>query len=186
MKKFIALAAASLNGVIGHQGAIPWHLPEDFKWFKATTLGHTIVMGRKTYESIGRPLPGRTTLLMSRSGFVVEGIETVRSVQELLAKEIPGTIFIAGGAEIYAQTLPYCRELFLTLVKRECLGDTFFPDFIDYFKREEVYRETADFTILRYSNVETPQNHPPEIFPHKLKPRWGQGPAMEGASPYAP
>ena len=83
MKAFKAIAAMSENRVIGADGRIPWHLPEDFRWFKQTTLGHILVMGRKTFESIGRPLPGRQTLILSRQGFSAPGTVTVADLSAL-------------------------------------------------------------------------------------------------------
>jgi dihydrofolate reductase len=85
MKPFTAIAAMSLNRVIGNGNQIPWHLPEDFKWFKATTTGQVIVMGRKTFESIGKPLPNRETIVLSRSAFAHPGVRTMRDLSELLA-----------------------------------------------------------------------------------------------------
>src|SRR2546430_1379287 len=110
----------SLNRVIGAGSRIPWHLPEDFKWFKKMTTGQIIVMGRKTFESIGRPLPNRTTIVVSRSGNVIPGIETISDLAQLptLASARENKeIFICGGAQIYAQALPLCSDLYLTLVK---------------------------------------------------------------------
>jgi dihydrofolate reductase len=100
-----AIAAMSLNRVIGRGNQIPWHLPEDFKWFKKMTTGNIIVMGRKTFESIGKPLPNRETIVVSRSGFSHPGVRTAASLEEI---KVPGDsreIFICGGAQIYAQAL---------------------------------------------------------------------------------
>ncbi len=146
----IAIAAMSENRVIGDGNRIPWHLPEDFKFFKATTMGHVLVMGRKTFESIGRPLPGRETLVLSRSGFVQPGVRTITSLDALPALVGDGPIFICGGAEIYRQTLPLCSELFLTHVKRVVEGDAFFPPFEHLFEPVETLQENADFRIVRY------------------------------------
>ena len=140
----------SLNRVIGNGNKIPWHLPEDFKWFKATTTGHIIVMGRKTFESIGRPLPNRGTIVLSRSAFSHPGVKVISSLDDLPALSSDRQVFICGGAQIYAQALPLCSELFLTLVKREVEGDTFFPKFEDEFDLTEEIRDTPDFKILRY------------------------------------
>ncbi|MFM2295295.1 MAG: hypothetical protein RLZZ350_1708 [Verrucomicrobiota bacterium] len=148
-----AIAAMSLNRVIGAGNKIPWHLPEDFKWFKATTTGHVIVMGRKTFESIGKPLPNRTTIVLSRSAWAHPGVTTIRSLDELPALVADRQVFICGGAEIYAQTLPLCSDLFLTLVKREVAdGDAFFPPFEDQFALAEEIRDTPEFKILHYRN----------------------------------
>ncbi len=141
----------SLNRVIGAGNKIPWHLPEDFKWFKATTTGHVIVMGRKTFESIGKPLPNRETIVLSRSQFQFPGVKTIRSLDELQALAGDRQVFICGGAEIYAQALPLCSDLFLTLVKREVAGgDAFFPPFEDTFELAEELRDAPEFKILHY------------------------------------
>lgn len=140
----------SLNRVIGAGNKIPWHLPEDFRWFKHTTTGHVIVMGRKTFESIGKPLPNRETVVLSRSGFSHPGVRAIRSLDELPALAGGREIFICGGAQIYAQTLPLCSDLYLTLVNREVEGDTFFPSFEERFELVEEIRDTPDFKILHY------------------------------------
>jgi dihydrofolate reductase len=150
MKPFKAIAAMSLNRVIGNGNRIPWHLPEDFKWFKATTTGHVIVIGRKTFESIGRLLPNRETIVLSRSAFSHPGVKTVRSLEELPAIAGDKQVFICGGAQIYQQTLPLCSDLYLTLVKREVEGDAFFPQFEDNFELVEEIRDTPEFKILHY------------------------------------
>ncbi len=150
MKPFTAIAAMSLNRVIGAGNQIPWHLPEDFQWFKATTLGHVLVMGRKTFESIRRPLPGRETLVLSRSGWSHPGVRTVSSLEEAQGLLAGRKGFIAGGAEIYRLALPHCAELLLTRVKREVAGDTFFPPFEDQFELVDELRDTPEFQILRY------------------------------------
>lgn len=155
MKPFKAIAAMSFNRVIGNGLKIPWHLPEDFKWFKQMTTGQIVVMGRRTFESIGRPLPNRTTIILSRSGFAHPGVETVKSLAELNQLEIgEREVFICGGAEIYAQALPQCSDLYLTLVKREVEGDVLFPAFEDRFELVAKLRETTDFDILHYRNRE--------------------------------
>jgi dihydrofolate reductase len=150
MKPFQAIAAMSLNRVIGAGNKIPWHLPEDFKWFKQTTTGHVIVMGRKTFESIGKPLPNRETIVLSRSQFQFPGVKTIRSLEELQSLAGDRQIFICGGAEIYARALPLCSDLYLTLVKREVEGDAFFPPFEDKFELVEEIRATPEFKILHY------------------------------------
>lgn len=151
MKRFKAIAAMSLNRVIGNGNKIPWHLPEDFKWFKATTTGHVIVMGRKTFESIGRPLPNRETIVLSRSAFSHPGVKTIHSLEELTPVVVDRQVFICGGAQIYEQALPLCSEILLTLVNREVEGDAFFPKFEDQFQLAETLRDTPEFKILRYT-----------------------------------
>jgi dihydrofolate reductase len=148
-----AIAAMSLNRVIGAGNQIPWHLPEDFKWFKQTTMGHVIVMGRKTFESIGRPLPGRETVVLSRSAFSHPGVRTVTTFDELKAVAGGRQVFICGGAQVYQQALPLCSDLYLTLVKREVEGDAFFPPFEERFKLAGEVRDTPEFKILHYRNA---------------------------------
>ncbi len=151
MQPFKAIAAMSLNRVIGNGNRIPWHLPEDFKWFKQVTMGQVLVMGRKTFESIGKPLPGRETIVLTRGAWSHAGVKTAAGLDQLpLAADDVRTVFIAGGAEIYRQALPLCEELLLTLVKREVAGDAFFPPFEAQFELVEKIRETPEFDILRY------------------------------------
>ncbi|HWQ93446.1 MAG TPA: dihydrofolate reductase [Clostridia bacterium] len=155
MKPFKAIAAMARNRVIGADNRIPWHLPEDFKWFKQLTTGQVIVMGRKTYESIGKPLPNRTTVVLTRSDRVIPGVILVRDLAQVdpARPEFAGReLFICGGAEVYAQALPLCSDLYLTLVKREVSGDTFFPPFEDQFELVEKLRDLPEFEILHYRN----------------------------------
>jgi dihydrofolate reductase len=154
VKSFKAIAAMSLNRVIGRGNQIPWHLPEDFKWFKKITTGNIIVMGRKTFESIGRPLPNRETIIVSRSGFSHPNTRTIGSLSELAQFEKDAReIFICGGAQIYVEALPLCSELYLTLVKREVEGDAFFPAFEDLFELKETVTENDDFRILHFQRI---------------------------------
>jgi dihydrofolate reductase len=152
MKHFKAIAAMSENRVIGSGNKIPWHLPEDFKWFKQLTTGNVIVMGRKTFESIGKPLPNRTTIVVSRSGFSYPGVTTVNDWRYIDLANETREVFICGGADIYAQTLAQCSDLFLTVVKRHVDGDAFFPAFENDFKLVEELRDTLEFKILHYKN----------------------------------
>jgi dihydrofolate reductase len=128
----VLIAAVAENGVIGDAGTIPWHLPDDFAHFKATTLGHTLVMGRATYESIGRPLPGRTTIVLSRDPtWSADGVLVATSFDDALALAtgLPGDVYVAGGAAIYALALPFADEQILTEVRLTPEGDTFYPPF---------------------------------------------------------
>ncbi len=145
----------SLNRVIGANNRLPWHLPEDFKWFKRLTTGHVLVMGRKTFESIGKPLPKRTTLVLSRSGRSLPGVQTISTVEGLIRLSAEPVyagrhFFVCGGAELYRHLLPLCSELYLTLVKREVQGDTFFPAFEDQFEIRAELQDNADFKVLHY------------------------------------
>lgn len=152
MSFFKAIAAMAENRVIGCGGKIPWHLPDDFKWFKQTTLGNTLLMGRKTFESIGRPLPGRVTLVLSRGVVDFPGATRIADWKSIPQELIQGEIFVAGGAEIYGQTLLHCSDLYLTLVKKNPEGDAFFPKFEDRFELVKTIRQTPEFDILHYRN----------------------------------
>lgn len=150
------IAAVARNGAIGKDGALPWHLSEDLKRFKALTMGHTMVMGRKTYESIGRLLPGRRTVIVSRQpGFAVEGATVANSLERALtASGDAAEIFVIGGGEIYAQSLALADRLFITEVDLSPDADAWFPD-IDRSKWIETLRSphlTADG--LRYTFVD--------------------------------
>ena len=154
MKSFQAIAAMAENRVIGKGNQIPWHLPDDFKWFKAKTMGHVLIMGRKTFESIGRPLPGRETIILSQSGFTATGTRTIESLERLqeTLKDDDRIPFICGGAEIYRQTLNLCSDLYLTQVKGIFDGDAFFPEFENQFKSSETVLNHEKFTVLHYHN----------------------------------
>ena len=128
------MAAFADNGVIGADGDIPWRIPEDFAHFKATTLGHTLVMGRATYDSIGRPLPGRTTIVVTRDptwspGEYAGQVRVAHSFEGALAvaAELPGEVMVAGGAQIYALAMPYATHQILTEVHQSPEGDTVYP-----------------------------------------------------------
>ncbi len=152
MKPYKAIAAMSLNRVIGCGNKIPWHIPEDFKWVKENTLGHIIVMGRKTFESIDRPLPRRENIVLSQQTLKIPGVTIIHSLNELEGIVSEKEIWILGGAEIYRQTLPHCSDLYLSVIKREVEGDTFFPPFEDTFELKEIIREKLDFRIEHYVN----------------------------------
>lgn len=126
-----AIVAAADSNAIGKDNRLLWHLPNDLQFFKRTTLGHPIIMGRKTYESVGKPLPNRRNIIITRQpDYAVEGAEVVHSLQEALALCIGNAeVFIVGGAEIYKQALPILGRIYITRVHTELTGDTFFPDF---------------------------------------------------------
>ena len=131
-QRVVMIAAYADNRVIGDHGRIPWHLPEDFAHFKATTLGHTLVMGRATYDSIGRPLPGRTTIVVTRNpSWTASGVLVAHSLESALAlaADLPGDVFIAGGSQIYTQAMPLATHQVLTEVHKSPPGDAFYPEF---------------------------------------------------------
>jgi len=142
------LAAVARNGVIGVGGDLPWHLPDELRLFQRTTLGHVLVMGRKTYESIGRPLPGRTTVVVTRSadwdpgsGEVVSAAGVPDAIRA--ARAIDDDVFVVGGAQVYAAALPLTDRLELTLVDDEPQGDTTFP-VVEWDDWVELRREQGD------------------------------------------
>ena len=152
-KSFKAIAAMSLNRVIGAQNKLPWHLPEELRWFKKMTTGNVIIMGRKTWESIGKPLPNRETIVISRMPVEIPGARTIRSLSELQPENDPREYFIIGGAQIFELGLPLCSDLYLTIVKREVEGDVFFPAFESHFQQKELVMETPGFSIVHYEHV---------------------------------
>jgi dihydrofolate reductase len=152
MKHFKAIAAMSENRVIGKGNQIPWHLPEDFEWFKRTTTGHIVVMGRKTFESIGKPLPNRTTFVLSRTNFSFPGVRTISALSQVDLENETRDVFICGGASVYGQALPFCSDLYLTFVKRTVDGDAFFPAFEDRFVLAGELLDTPEFKVLHYRN----------------------------------
>lgn len=131
--EIVIVAAVARNGVIGRNNALPWRLPEDLRHFKATTLGKPVIMGRKTWESLGRPLPGRLNLVISRNpDYVAEGGEVVESIDAALARaaaEGAGQACIIGGGELYRQALAIADRLILTEIDRDFEGDATFPAF---------------------------------------------------------
>ncbi len=157
-KTISMIVAASENDVIGRDGDMPWRLSADLKRFKKLTMGHAIIMGRKTYESIGRLLPGRTTVILTRqSDFVVDGAIVVQRLEDAIAATADESPFIVGGAEIYRLALPQIDEIQLTRVHSEIEGDTFLPP-IDWDQWDEVSRKRFEsdeknsfsYSFIRY------------------------------------
>jgi len=136
------VVAMGSNRAIGLQGRLPWHIPEDLKRFKALTIGHPIVMGRKTYESIGRLLPGRTSVIVTRQpGYQVPGAVIAHSLGDAVARCAGSQeVFVIGGGELYREALPLAQRIYLTEVDLAPEADTFFPD-IDPGQWREVRRE---------------------------------------------
>lgn len=152
------IVAAAENGVIGREGGLPWHIPEDLKFFKNKTLGHALIMGRKTYESVGRPLPKRLNVIVTRqTDYHPEGTLVFASLPEAIAyceREVAtwgDEIFIAGGGEIFDQSMDLVDKIYLTRIHQEIPGDTFYPN-PDMDKFKEVERserqEPVPFTFL--------------------------------------
>ena len=135
------IVAVAENGIIGYKNALLWNIKEDMRRFRTTTTGHPVVMGRKTFESIGRPLPKRTNVVITRGDTVFDGCEMAHSLEEAVKMFSPDEeVFIIGGAQIYAQALPLADKLYLTIVHRNYEGDTSFPD-INMEEWREISRE---------------------------------------------
>jgi dihydrofolate reductase len=145
-QRIVLVAAVADNGVIGHAGEIPWRIPEDMKHFREVTTGHPVLMGRVTYESIGRPLPGRTNIVVTRDpAWSADGVRVVGSVQEGLdlAREVGGDVMVIGGAQIYEAAMGAADVQVLTEVHQRPDGDTFYPAF-DRSDWVETRRESRD------------------------------------------
>ena len=155
MTRVTLIAALGRNRVIGVDGDMPWHLPEDLAHFKATTMGHPLVMGRKTFDSIGRPLPGRRSIVITRNPqWHHAGVETAHSFTEALALAGPADeVFVVGGGQVYAQALPFAHRMVLTEVEAEPEGDTHFPQW-DPAQWQRTSHEVRDgFAFSTYDRV---------------------------------
>jgi dihydrofolate reductase len=147
-----AIVAMTASRVIGRAGSLPWHLPGDLAFFKRTTTGHPVVMGRKTYESIGRPLPKRRNIVLTRDpSWSAPGVEVIHQPAELESlPDLDGRVFIIGGSEIYQAFLPETAELLVSHVFEEHAGDTFFPDFEKDFPHSEIVESHGHFEVRRW------------------------------------
>ncbi|CAH7140349.1 dihydrofolate reductase [Vibrio chagasii] len=152
------IAAMANNRVIGKDNQMPWHLPADFAWFKRSTMGKPVVMGRKTYDSIGRPLPGRLNIVISRDmNLEIEGVTTVTSIEKALdlVSDVE-EVMIIGGGSIYESCLPEADKLYLTYIDFDVDGDTQFPDlgegwkqsFSETYQADEKNKHNMEFVIL--------------------------------------
>jgi dihydrofolate reductase len=161
--QLVAIAAMAGNRVIGKDGGLPWDLPCDLQFFKQTTMGHPVLMGRNTFESIvsrlGKPLPGRRNIVLSRSMPArpdVDVISDFASLEQL--PNLSSPVYLIGGAQLYEQLLPQCDELLLTFINAPYEGDTLFPPFEGGFELKDVLLRTDDYEIRRYrrSNAAVP------------------------------
>jgi dihydrofolate reductase len=127
------IAAVSDNNVIGRDNRMPWHISADLKWFKALTMGHHLLMGRKTFQSLTRPLPGRTIVVITHNrDFHADGVLTAHSIERAIeAARLDDEVFIAGGAQIYEQAIHRADRMYITRVHADVIGDAFFPEFDD-------------------------------------------------------
>lgn len=166
------IAAMDENRLIGADNSLPWHLPADFKHFKQVTMARPIIMGRKTFESIGRPLPGRKNIVLSRGEFSHDGVVTVSTIDEALREASQGVadgevdeVMIIGGANLYQQMIDKADKLYLTHVKTSCEGDAWFPE-VDMSEWEVVSQQSMpadeknnyDFDIVEYRRRASARN----------------------------
>jgi dihydrofolate reductase len=172
MPIFHAIAAMSENRVIGNQGKIPWHIPEDFRWFKHKTMGGTLIMGRKTFESIGKPLPGRKTVVLTHRPLAISGVDSCSNLAlfdtEYLKKHQGEDFWVCGGGTIYSQLLDHCSHLYLTIVKKQIAGDVFFPEhFLRTHALEQLIYDNPDFRVERWKYRKLPPEFElvPETWP---------------------
>jgi dihydrofolate reductase len=145
-----AIAAMSLNRVIGNNREIPWRIAEDWRWVSETTRGGVLVMGRRTFESIGRPLPKRENIVISRTMTAQPGITVMKDLSALDQLPEDRDIWVFGGAQIYSALLPRCSDLYLTVVNRIVDGDTWFPPFEEEFDFKGFIRREEEFLIKHY------------------------------------
>ncbi|WP_183098859.1 dihydrofolate reductase [Nocardioides pelophilus] len=155
-KTVTMVAAVAENGVIGLAGNIPWHLPEDFAHFKETTSGHILVLGRTTHEGIGKPLPNRTTIVLTRDPeWQADGVLVAPTLLDALAlaDTLPGDVMIGGGAVVYEAALPYADVQIISEVHETPEGDTFYPQFSRSRWREVAREPRAGFDIVRWERA---------------------------------
>ncbi|PIT98020.1 MAG: hypothetical protein COT71_02925 [Candidatus Andersenbacteria bacterium CG10_big_fil_rev_8_21_14_0_10_54_11] len=150
-----AIVAMTRDGVIGKRNALPWKLKGDLPRFKRLTMGQTVIMGLRTFESIGRPLPGRNTIVLDDQGREIEGLAVARSIAEAmeLARSYGTDIFVIGGASVYAQMLPLVEVLHVSHVKKDYDGDVYFPEYNRSAWREVAREEYPEFEAVTYERV---------------------------------
>lgn len=151
------IAAMGRNRVIGKDNALPWRLPADMKRFKNLTLGKPIIMGRKTFESIGRPLPGRTNIIITRDkDFHAQGCVILHSLDEAITSaDGAEELMVIGGSSVFQQFLPYAKRIYLTIIDEDIEGDVFFPEFDknEWHERERIEYQPDEKNIYRYAFV---------------------------------
>ncbi len=150
--RLTAIVAMTPDRIIGKDGTLPWHLPEDLAFFKRTTSGHPIVMGRKTYESIGRPLPKRRNIVLTRdTTWSAPGVDVIHAPEDLAKlPDLDDRVFIIGGSEIYATFMPLLDDLLVSHVFDYHEGDTTLPDFESLFPRSEIIETHDAFEVRRH------------------------------------
>jgi dihydrofolate reductase len=149
-----AIVAMTTDRVIGRDGTLPWHLPDDLRFFRRTTTGHAVVMGRKTWDSIQRPLPNRRNIVVSRHRTPLPpGVDIISAPDELDLLHIETDVYVIGGAQIYELFLPRCQEIVVTLVHGSWEGDTWFPEFDSAFEKLAVLETHPGCEMLLYRRL---------------------------------
>ncbi|MBD1400370.1 dihydrofolate reductase [Pelovirga terrestris] len=163
------IAAMDRNRTIGHAGKLPWHLPADLQWFKRHTMGHTLLMGRRTFEAIGHPLPGRRTIVLSRKpDYQAPGCMVATDIAAAIATAKPAEqLFVCGGGEIYRQTLDQAERIYLTELDIEVSGDTFFPEFDEDAFKIVLQEHQVEPFHYRFSLFQ--RKHQPQPLSFKMK-----------------
>jgi dihydrofolate reductase len=147
-RPFKAIVAMSRNRAIGRENKLPWHIPEELRWFKKMTTGHVIIMGRRTWESIGMPLPNRESIVVTRAA--IPGIRTVPSLNSIQKGNDLRDYFVIGGAQLFQEALPLCSDVYLTIVKRTVDGDVFLDPFEHLFAPPVLIQDAPEFAVWHY------------------------------------
>jgi dihydrofolate reductase len=165
---FYHVVAMAKNRVIGKDNRLPWHFKSDMKHFKELTLGHTVIMGRKTFESIGRPLPGRENFVLSRTSKEYQGVRRFDSVEKAFKEVKTKHCFVIGGSQVYKETLSHVKGIYLTAIDQEFEGDTFYPEIPTNFKEISRIRlqDEPKIEVVYYGYCE-PRRSRDEVIPQK-------------------
>jgi dihydrofolate reductase len=148
-----AIAAVDENGTMGNGGSLPWRIPEEMEFFRRTTLDATVLMGRRTFESIGRPLPRRMNIVLTRNpSWSHAGVIAISDPERLLSMELDGPLWVCGGAMVYEMLLPVCRELYLSRIFGQFVGDIKFPPTGEFFVKTGTILTCNAFEVDHYAN----------------------------------
>jgi dihydrofolate reductase len=148
-----AIAAMDEAGIIGNENSIPWNIPEEMAFFRTTTQNSTVLMGRRTFESIGHPLPHRKNIVMTKNlSWKRDDVIIIEDVMQLFDLGLETTVWVCGGATIYKEFLPVCRELYLSIVNGEHVGDVKFPEFVSFFVKTKTILSCPSFKTEHYVN----------------------------------
>ena len=152
LKAIVAMAA---NRVMGKDGRLPWHIPDDLRQFKRLTMGKPMLMGRKTFESLGGILPGRRHLVLSQTMPETEGVDILRRPRDIVhpGLNVSGTVHVIGGAAVFEDWLPLCDEIYVSLLHKDYEGNTVMPDFEEMFEKVKVVERYSEFDVILYART---------------------------------